>query len=90
MANQNQEILSEIKFIRNVFDTISLEAGMASRLASDVWAEVIQDGDRVQGMGFAMNMLNKVDALRSHLYSIQVKAEKVAKGECDKEMRDVA
>jgi hypothetical protein len=87
---RNQEMLSEIKFIRNVFDTISLEAGMASRLASDVWAEVLQDGDRVQGMGFGMNMLNKIDALRGHLYSIQLKAEKVAKGECDKEMRDVA
>ena len=87
---RNQEMLSEIKFIRNVFDSISLECGMASRLASDVWAEVLQDGDRVQGMGFAMNMLNKIDALRSHLYSIQLKAEKVAKGECDKEIKNVA
>ena len=87
---RNKEMLSEIKFIRNVFDSISLECGMASRLASDVWGEILQDGDRVQGMGFAMNMLNKIDALRSHLYSIQLKAEKVAKGECDKEMRDVA
>jgi len=87
---RNPEMLSEIKFIRNVFDSISLECGMASRLASDVWAEVLQDGDIVQGMGFAMNMLNKIDALRGHLYSIQLKAEKVAKGECDKEMRDVA
>ena len=87
---RNTEMLSEIKFIRNVFDSISLECGMASRLASDVWAEVLQDGDRVQGMGFAMNMLNKIDALRSHLYSIQLKAEKVAKGECDKEIKDAA
>lgn len=87
---RNTEMLSEIKFIRNTFDTISLECGMASRLASDVWAEVLQDGDRVQGMGFAMNMLNKIDALRSHLYSIQLKAEKVAKGECDKEMENAA
>ena len=87
---RNQEMLSEIKFIRNVFDTISLECGMASRLASDVWAEVLQDGDRVQGMGFAMNMLNKIDALRSHLYSIQVKAEKIKSGECDKEMEHAA
>jgi len=87
---RNPEMLSEIKFIRNVFDSISLECGMASRLASDVWAEVLQDGDIVQGMGFAMNMLNKIDALRGHLYSIQLKAERVAKGECDKEMRDVA
>ena len=87
---RNQEMLSEIKFIRNVFDTLSLECGMASRLAGDVWAEALQDGDRVQGMGFAMNMLNKIDALRGHLYSIQLKAEKVAKGECDKEMKDVA
>ena len=46
--------------------------------------------DRAQGMGFAMNMLNKIDALRSHLYSIQLKAEKVAKGECDKEMEHAA
>jgi hypothetical protein len=83
-------MLSEIKFIRNMFDSISLECGMASRLASDVWAEVLQDGDRVQGMGFAMNMLNKIDALRSHLYSIQLKAEKIKSGECDKEVRDVA
>ena len=44
---RNQEMLAEIKFIRNVFDSISLECGMASRLASDVWAEVLQDGDRV-------------------------------------------
>ena len=87
---RNPEMLSEIKFNRNVFDSISLECGMASRLASDVWAEVLQDGDIVQGMGFAMNMLNKIDALRGHLYSIQLKAERVAKGECDKEMRDVA
>lgn len=87
---RNKEMLSEIKFIRNVFDTISLECGMASRLASDVWAEVIQDGDRVQGMGFAMNMLNKIDALRSHLYSIQLKAEKIKSGECDKEMENAA
>jgi len=87
---RNPEMLSEIKFMRNVFDGISLECGMASRLASDVWAEVLQDGDIVQGMGFAMNMLNKIDALRGHLYSIQLKAERVAKGECDKEMRDVA
>ena len=87
---RNQEMLSEIKFIRNVFDTLSLECGMASRLAGDVWAEVLQDGDRVQGMGFAMNMLNKIDALRSHLYSIELKAEKVAKGECDKEIKNVA
>ena len=87
---RNKEMLSEIKFIRNVFDSISLECGMASRLASDVWAEVLQDGDRVQGMGFAMNMLNKIDALRSHLYSIQLKAEKVAKGECDKEIDHAA
>ena len=87
---RNPEMLSEIKFIRNVFDSISLECGMASRLASDVWAEVLQDGDIVQGMGFAMNMLNKIVALRGHLYSIQLKAERVAKGECDKEMRDVA
>ena len=72
---RNQEMLAEIKLIRNVFDTISLETGMASRLASDVWGEVLQDGDRVQGMGFAMNMLNKVDALRGLLYSIEVKAE---------------
>ena len=87
---RNKEMLSEIKFIRNVFDTISLEAGMASRLASDVWGEILQDGDRVQGIGFAMNMLNKIDALRSHLYSIQLKAEKVAKGDCDKEIKNVA
>ena len=87
---RNQEMLNAIKEVRNVFDTISLEAGMASRLASDVWAEVIQDGDRVQGMGFAMNMLNKIDALRSHLYSIQLKAEKVAKGECDKQTENAA
>ena len=87
---RNQEMLAEIKLIRNVFDTISLECGMASRLASDVWGEVIQDSDRVQGMGFAMNMLNKIDALRGHLYSIQLKAEKVAKGECDKEIEHAA
>ena len=87
---RNQEMLSIIKEIRNVFDTLSLECGMASRLAGDVWAEVLQDGDRVQGMGFAMNMLNKIDALRSHLYSIQLKAEKVAKGECDKEIEHAA
>ena len=87
---RNQEMLSIIKEIRNVFDTLSLECGMASRLAGDVWAEVLQDGDRAQGMGFAMNMLNKIDALRSHLYSIQLKAEKVAKGECDKEVKNVA
>ena len=87
---RNPEMLAEIKFIRNMFDTLSMECGMASRLASDVWAEVLQDGDRVQGMGFAMNMLNKIDALRGHLYSIQLKAEKVAKGECDKEMENAA
>lgn len=79
-------MLSEIKFIRNVFDTISMECGMASRLASDVWAEILQDGDRVQGVGFAMNMLNKIEALKGHLYSIQLKAEKIKNGECDKEM----
>ena len=83
----NSEMLSEIKFIRNVFDTISMECGMASRLASDVWAEILQDGDIVQGVGFAMNMLNKVDALRGHLYSIQLKAEKIKSGECDKEVK---
>jgi len=82
----NKEMLAEIKFIRNVFDTLSLECGMASRLASDVWAEILQDGDRVQGMGFALNMLNKIDALKDHLYSIQLKAEKIKSGECDKEM----
>jgi len=87
---RNKEMLAEIKFIRNMFDSISLECGMASRLASDVWAEIIQDGDRVQGMGFAMNMLNKIDALRSHLYSIQLKAEKIKSGECDKEMEHAA
>ena len=86
----NKEMLAEIKFIRNVFDSISLECGMASRLASDVWAEVLQDGDRVQGMGFAMNMLNKIDALRGHLYSIQLKAEKIKSGECDKEIENAA
>ena len=83
-------MLAEIKFIRNMFDTLSMECGMASRLASDVWAEILQDGDKVQGMGFAMNMLNKIDALRSHLYSIQVKAEKIKSGECDKEMGHVS
>ena len=83
---RNSEMLAEIKFIRNMFNTLSMECGMASRLASDVWAEVLQDGDRVQGMGFAMNMLNKIDALRSHLYSIQLKAEKIKSGECDKEI----
>lgn len=83
---RNPEMLSEIKFIRNLFDTLAMECGMASRLASDVWAEILQDGDRIQGMGFAMNMLNKIDALRSHLYSIQLKAEKIKSGECDKEI----
>ena len=87
---RNQEMLSEIKFIRNVFDSISLECGMASRLASDVWAEVLQDGDRVQGMGFAMNMLHKADALESLLHSIKVKAKKIASGECNKEMENAA
>ena len=87
---RNKEMLSIIKEIRNVFDTISLEAGMASRLASDVWAEVIQDGDRVQGMGFAMNMINKVHALKGLLNSIELKANKVASGECDKEMEHAA
>jgi hypothetical protein len=89
MAKQNQEMLSEIKFIRNVFDTIESKCGITSRNATDIWAEVYE-GDKVSGIGFSHEALSIVDSLRSLLYSIELKAKKIKSGECDKEIEHAA
>ena len=76
----NQELLATIKEIRNTFDTIGVEVGIASRAAIDMWANCLQDNERAHPIGYAKNVLNKLSALSSLLYSIRVHAEKIING----------
>ncbi len=78
---QNEGQLNSLKFIRNVFDTIGVECGIASRAAIDMWAQVLENKEDAHPIGYAKNALHKLDALNSLLYSIKVQAEKIINGD---------
>ena len=73
----NKEMLSEIKEIRNEYDTLGLECGIASRFSMDTWAQMLQDGGKLERINFSKTILHKVSALRTLLYSIEVKARSI-------------
>ena len=79
----NEEILLVIKEIRNVFDTLGVECDLASRFSMDTWAAVLQGEDgKLHCINFHKNILHRVSALRSLLYSIEVKAKQIGDAVC--------
>lgn len=80
-------MLTKIKEIRNVFDTIAVECGMASRLSMDAWAKLLESGDVFPATCFASNILHKVNhkvkVLDGLLYSIKKNAIDIKDGKCN-------
>ena len=72
-----EETLGLIKDIRNTFDTLGVECGMASRLSMDAWARLLESDDTFQATCLANSMLHKIKALEGLLYSIKTHSIKI-------------
>ena len=73
----NEEILLAIKDIRNVFDTLGVECGLASRFSMDIWAQILQGGGNLELVNFVQTIQHKVSALKTLLNSIEVKRRNI-------------
>ena len=82
----NRELLELIKQVRNVFDTIGIESGMASRNTMDVWGEILQ-GEK-SFVSFAHNIKNKTNVLRSLLYSIDKFANDILSAKAEENIHE--
>ena len=72
-----EDKLNSLRFIRNTFDTIGVECAIASKTAIDTWAIILESKDDVYSISYTKNVLHKLKALDSLLYSINVQAEKI-------------
>lgn len=77
---QMDEDLASIKFIRNIFDTIGVECGIASRLSMDTWGNVLESGENLRCIGYANTVIQKAKSLEGLLNSIKVHAERIING----------
>ncbi len=74
------EDLANIKFIRNIFDTIGVDCGIASRFSMDTWGNVLESGENSRCVGYANTIIQKARSLEGLLNSIKVHTGRIING----------